>query len=104
MSKQYKSVIEMVYNTASPEFAIDFEKYLIQRQLSKALICCRIKAGLTEIELAQRMNEIMPFANYNVENIEDMEISLDSDLKLGDVQLYLKAIGMVFNWKIVIKE
>jgi transcriptional regulator with XRE-family HTH domain len=84
--KRYREVSEMVRADSSPDFADAFEKRLAERQLIKKLIVLRTRCGLSQEELATRLN-------CTQSKISKLENGKDSDIRIGDLLAYAAAAG-----------
>lgn len=87
MAKRYSSVLDMVRDTASAEFAEQAESYLGERQVSRILYGLRCKADLSQTQLAKRVGT-------SQSRISKLEQSTDQNMKLGDLEAYAEALGM----------
>jgi len=67
-----------------PDFVTEFETRLSNRQLVKSLSVIRARAKLSQQELASRMG-------CSQSKISKIESGIDSDLRFGDIEAYLKA-------------
>jgi DNA-binding transcriptional regulator YiaG len=88
MDKQYSSVADML-NAVSDDkkFNETVKKDIQTRQLAKALFAMRCKVGLTQQELADRLN-------YSQGKVSKIEHSLDTDICIGDIVRYTSALNM----------
>lgn len=95
MAKQYPNVLSLIKDISSKSFANKFESYLAERRFSIQLASIRAAKGLTEEDIARLMN-------CSVRKVKRIEQSEDSNLSLGDIFAYAKAIKMTVN--ITLKE
>jgi transcriptional regulator with XRE-family HTH domain len=84
----HQSVTEMVRDLLAddPEFVKQFENRIAERELIKALMIARSRAGLTQEQLAEKMG-------CGQSKLSKLESGIDSDMRLGDILAYLKASG-----------
>ena len=75
----------MVRDTAGAEFADEFDKYQADRQLVNCLTVIRCINGVSQVELAKRMECAQS-------KVSKMETSTDQDLNLGDIINYALAM------------
>lgn len=86
MGKRYRSVEEMVRATASPEYAKEFEEYVDEHSVSRALFVLRNQAGLTQTELAKRVD-------WRQNRVSRLESTPNSRIRLGELEQYVNALG-----------
>lgn len=79
-------MLEMVSETAGAEEAAKLEKAVAATKLVDTLTFLRNKAGLTQKDLADRLN-------CTQSKISKFEGSLDADLRFDDIVAYTKATG-----------
>jgi transcriptional regulator with XRE-family HTH domain len=83
---RHSSVSDMVRSLSDdPGFADEFAKRLSHRQLIKALIVLRTRAGLSQQELAQKLG-------CTQSKISKVESGNDEDIRFGDLVDYASAI------------
>ena len=87
MGKRYPSVVEMVSDLASPDFAKQFKEERAKTRLARTLFNLRHLAGLTEGDVAERLG----WTAKRVENFERREVD---KINFGDFERYLTAIGL----------
>lgn len=86
-SGTYSSVAEMVADVSTDSaFAKDFADHLSKRNISHYLFGLRSANGVSQKEIAERMN-------CSQSRISKLESGCDDDWRLGDLKSYLKAIG-----------
>ncbi len=86
MKKTYKSVGQMVRETADGAFAKAFEERLRDRRIVKDLMVLRAGRGLTQADVAEKMG-------CTQSRISKLESARDVDLTLGDLARYASAVG-----------
>jgi transcriptional regulator with XRE-family HTH domain len=86
MQKTYKSVGQMVRETADGAFAQAFEERLRERRVVKDLMVLRARRGLTQADVAEKMG-------CTQSRISKLESARDVDLTLGDLARYAGAVG-----------
>lgn len=86
LERRYDSVPDLVRATSGQQTAEDFEKVLAETKLIDVLTLLRNKAGLTQQDLASRLD-------CTQSKISKIESGLDADLRFGDIVAYTKATG-----------
>jgi transcriptional regulator with XRE-family HTH domain len=86
MKKTYKSVAQVVRETAEGPFAEAFEERLHGRRIVKDLMVLRASRGLTQADIAEKMG-------CTQSRISKLESAKDIDLTLGDLAKYAGAVG-----------
>jgi transcriptional regulator with XRE-family HTH domain len=81
----YDSVAALVRDTGDAAFADHFETYQSDRVLVNGLTVLRCVKGLTQAELAKRMD-------CGQSKVSKMETSVDSDLSFGDIIAFSHAL------------
>jgi ribosome-binding protein aMBF1 (putative translation factor) len=90
--KTFSSVEEMLKGTgASPEFIQEFKEYSSKREFRKQLCSLRLKVGIDEKELSKKLGVKKSW-------VEKMESSVDDEMTVCDIKLYLKGLG--YNLKL----
>ena len=85
--KKYDSVTGMVRATAdSPEFSVELEKRLCDRQMIKQLLILRAGSGVTQEDLAAAMK-------CSQSRVSKLEAGTDAHLRFGDLVRYSTAVG-----------
>jgi transcriptional regulator with XRE-family HTH domain len=84
--KRYRKVSEMVRAETAPDFAEAFEKRLADRQLVKHLQIMRARHGLSQEDVATRLN-------CSQGRISKLESGDDSNVRVGDLLKYAGAAG-----------
>lgn len=83
---QHNSVSDMVRNLSEdPTFANEFTKRLSDRQLVKVLTVLRTQAGLSQKELAEKLN-------CTQSKVSKLESGDDADIRFGDIIDFTKAV------------
>jgi transcriptional regulator with XRE-family HTH domain len=85
VGRKYATVADLVRDTSEADFADEFDKHQSERNLIRALTVLRCVKGLSQAELAERMNCGQP-------KISKLESSTDADLNLGDTLSYASAM------------
>ncbi len=88
--KTYSSVSKMLGDTLENEEHLsqeEFDAVISSRKLIKELIAVRTVEGLSQKQVADKMN-------YTQSKISKFENSCDDDLSLGDVKQYMDALGL----------
>lgn len=88
--KSYADTSALFAQYSSPEEVDVFNKYLTSRKLSKALFALRCKAGLTQLQVAEK-------SGFTQSKVSKIEHSKDVDLSVGDILSYCKAIDIELN-------
>lgn len=84
----YTSVVEMVRRTTDTgSFAEAFEKRLISRKIVKELMVLRATHGLSQKDIAERLG-------CTQSRISKLELTSDTDLRIGDLAEYANAVGL----------
>ena len=84
---QHNSVSDMVRDLSEDRtFAEDFARRLSSRQLIKALTVLRTRAGLSQQELAEKLE-------CTQSKVSKLESSNDADVRFGDLLNYTGAVG-----------
>lgn len=84
----YNSVSEMVKNLVEDkEFQAEFERELANKKLAKTLFAMRCAQGITQSEIALRMN-------CTQGRISKLENSGIDGIRVGDLVLYAKALNL----------
>lgn len=84
---QHSSVSDMVRDLSEDRaFAEEFAKRLSERQLIKVLTVLRTRAGLSQQELAEKLE-------CTQSKVSKLESSNDADVRLGDLVNYTGAVG-----------
>jgi transcriptional regulator with XRE-family HTH domain len=84
---QHRSVSDMVRDLSEDRaFAEEFANRLSERQLIKVLTVLRTRAGLSQQELAERLQ-------CTQSKVSKLESSKDADVRLGDLMNYTGAVG-----------
>ncbi|MCH8286791.1 helix-turn-helix domain-containing protein, partial [candidate division KSB1 bacterium] len=76
----------MVQDLGDDEFASTFKADLEAHELSRALFMMRNRAGLTQTALAEKMG-------WQQNKISRIESTPDADLKMGEVNAIVGALG-----------
>jgi len=85
--QQYASVAELVHATAPhEEFKQAFDEAVEQRKLIERLLVLRAKRGLSQKDIAERMN-------CTQSRVSKLENAIDGDVRLGDLRAYADAVG-----------
>jgi transcriptional regulator with XRE-family HTH domain len=88
MEKQYKSVVEMLNDVSDDkDFNKSVENEINTKQIAKTLFAMRCKAGLSQAEIAKKMD-------CTQGKISKIENSLDVDISVGDLVKYCSAMNM----------
>ena len=87
---EYASVQEMLDALAGEPFASEFAEWKEKTQLSKTLFILRIKSGLTEREVADRLG-------WTEDDVMKFEVEESGKINFNDFMLYLGAIGLKTN-------
>ncbi len=83
---QHSSVSEMVQHLSDDRaFATEFNQRLSERQLVKMLAVLRARAGLSQQELAGKLD-------CTQSKVSKLESSADADVRLGDLLAYTEAV------------
>ena len=90
----YGSVSEMVRDLSEPDFADDFDRYRSERQLVNALSIVRCLKGLSQADIATRMD----CAQSKVSRIES---SPDAEMSFGDFLGYAMALDRSIHLEIL---
>jgi transcriptional regulator with XRE-family HTH domain len=88
-NKRYKSVTELmdrILKEDDPEFSEDLSLQMSQRQIVRGLATLRNSKNVRQDEIARKMG----CAQSRVSKIEN---GLDDDLRMKDIQTYLKVLG-----------
>ena len=86
--KQYTSVAEQIAETAeSPEFAKQVQRQIARRQIIDHLMALRALRGLSQSDVAKKLV-------CSQSRISKLENGRDDDLRLGDLDQYVSALGM----------
>jgi DNA-binding XRE family transcriptional regulator len=89
--KLYSSVLEMIRDTVDdPDFVADFEQRLKDTEIIRQLVIHRGRLGVTEAEMATRLG-------WSLDRLNEFEAGDDSELKIGEVVDYARAIGLKVN-------
>src|SRR5262245_48095075 len=84
---QHSSVSDMVRDLSEDQaFVEEFEKRLSARKLIKALTVLRTRAGLSQQELAEKLE-------CTQSKVSKLESSADADIRFGDLLDYTGAVG-----------
>lgn len=87
-NKTYPNVTELVRDVSEDKsFADDFEKHVAERFIAKTLLGLRAELGISQKEIADSMQ-------CTQSRVSKLENSTDTQLRLGDVDEYLKALGL----------
>jgi len=87
-TRHYKSVLEMVRDVSEDRaFAETLERRVAQRQIVKSLFALRSSKGLSQKDLAQKLG-------CTQSRISKLETGDDDDLRIGDLDRYLTALGL----------
>lgn len=90
MRKSYKSVQEMVRGVSDdPSFKIQAEKAITERSLSRVLLVLRNAAGLTQAEMADKMQ-------CTQGRISKLEMAAQRSIRIGDLLDYARALDLNF--------
>ncbi len=85
---RFGSVSEMLRATSEDhELVEDVERRISERQLVKHLIAHRVKNDMSQQDVAEKFG-------CTQSRISKLEGSKDDDIRLGDLQAYIQAIGM----------
>lgn len=85
--KKYSSVSEMVNSVSDDaQFADDVTRLLEQREIIKQLIALRCREGKSQTDIARHMK-------CSQGRISKLESGLDEELSIGDLAMYLDALG-----------
>jgi transcriptional regulator with XRE-family HTH domain len=84
--RRYSKVSQAVHAEASPDFAEAFDKRLADRQLIKTLLVMRARCGLSQEEIADKLN-------CTQSRISKLESGKDADMRIGDIMSYAEATG-----------
>ena len=86
--KQYKSVAEMARQVAKDKaFSDRLEKRLADRKIVKQLVALRSAKCMSQADIAKAIG-------CTQSKISKLESGLDIDLRLGDLEGYLDALGL----------
>ena len=86
--KKYQSVAEMTRALADDDqLANELEERINERQIVKKLAALRLAKGMSQTEIAAAMQ-------CTQSRISKLESGVDRDLTLGDLELYLDALGL----------
>ncbi|MCW1926630.1 helix-turn-helix transcriptional regulator [Luteolibacter arcticus] len=85
MSTKFKSVSDLLKKHGKPEAVSEFEELLKGSSIVRALIAKRIKAGLTQREVAESIG-------ITQSAVSKFEASLDCDVTLGEIARYSAAV------------
>jgi transcriptional regulator with XRE-family HTH domain len=85
--KRYDGVSQMVREMEEKDFAEAFDKRLEERDMMKRLLLCRIRNGMSQEEVADKMG-------CSQSKVSKLEASKDGDLQVGDLVKYAVAIGL----------
>jgi len=85
-SRSFSSVLDLVKATAGEDHVKSFEEYLEATPLVNAMIRSRAAAGLTQADVAGRMN-------CTQSAVSKLEHSADGDLTIRDIAKYLNSTG-----------
>lgn len=86
-NKRYSSVAEMVRDTAEDRaFADEVERFVSDREVVKNLMLLRTLSNYSQQEIAEAMN-------CSQSRISKLENGTDDDLRLGELNEYLHALG-----------
>jgi transcriptional regulator with XRE-family HTH domain len=84
---QYRNVADMVRNLSDDQaFADEFMQRLTGRQFIKALTVLRTRAGLSQQELAEKLE-------CTQSKVSKLESGADADIRFGDLVSYTGAVG-----------
>lgn len=87
-SKRFESATDLLRDVSEDHtLADELDREIAERQLAKLLIAHRVRSDLSQKDVAERMN-------CTQSRISKLESSLDTDLRLGDLQQYLDSIGL----------
>jgi transcriptional regulator with XRE-family HTH domain len=93
---KYYSVSEMLADSPiDEELRNDTIRRIAEREIIKKLIGCRVASDMSQQEIATHMG-------CTQSRISKLENGVDADLRLGDVNDYLSALGM--NLRLVISD
>lgn len=85
--KQFNNVHDLLCDMGIDKNIIaDVDALIDNHSISKNLIVARTKANLTQQELADMIEKPVGF-------VENMEITPDVDMRIGDLKAYAKGLG-----------
>ena len=88
MGKRYASVAEMVRDlSGDQEFTRSFERSVAKKRLSRALFVLRMKAEMTQTEVAEKLG----WTQSRVSKLESADIDR---IRTVDVAEYARALGL----------
>jgi transcriptional regulator with XRE-family HTH domain len=88
MGKQYSSVSEVVKNlTDDKKFQDDFIRQIADKSLSKTLFVMRCSKGITQAEIASKLN-------CTQSRVSKLENSALDAIKVSDLVAYAQALGL----------
>ena len=90
--KTFNSVSAMLNECAGDDAALsaEFEQYMAERKLVKDLAILRSSHGLSQEELATKLQRSQSW-------VSKLEHGTDDDLRLGDLKAYMSALGLEFR-------
>jgi len=87
-AKRYQTVADMVRDVSEEHaFGKDVERRISSRRLVKKLFALRSERGLSQRDVAQKLG-------CSQSRVSKLEASVDSDLRLGDLNGYIKALDL----------
>lgn len=90
-NKRFGSVSEMLRETgAAPALVDALEQRVAERALVKHLVVQRVHHGFSQADMAQRLGRTQSW-------VSKFEASRDAELRLGEVEQYLAALGLQFR-------
>lgn len=86
--KAFKSLSDLLRDSEETRsVAADVEKRIAERRLIKRLMAIRVHKGLSQGDIAKAMD-------CTQSRISKLEASVDDDLRLGDLEGYIEALGL----------
>lgn len=88
MSRDHKTVLELARTTLNEGQDLSpLESQIQRRQIVKKLMALRAKAGLSQQDVARKLN-------WTSSKVSRLEAGCDDDLRLGDLRDYLGALSL----------
>jgi predicted XRE-type DNA-binding protein len=93
MGKRYQSVSDVVRElTSEKDFRKEFDHHVASKALSKTLFALRCKRGISQAEIAEKLN-------CNQSRIAKIENSKLDEIKVSDLVEYAKALGLKMSMR-----
>ncbi len=85
--KKYRDVSELVRDLSGSDFADSFDEHLAQRRIIKRLTARRAARGLTQQDVAKKLN-------CTQSRVSKLESSRDDELSIAEIQCYAAVVGL----------